>query len=122
MWALAAAPLVFLMLVVGLRTAANDHERLNCVEAGGALSTQTGTLRRVSRQQMYLVNERWIRITLGCGGKHRLQCLRENPGVEALEQHVGEPVQVDFCGTHVVGYTVAGQSYRHGQPVVAGAR
>ncbi len=86
------------------------------------VTTQTGTLRRVSRYQMYVVNERWTRITLGCGDKYRLQCLRENPGVEALEQHVGEPVQVEFCGKHVVGYTVAGRSYRHGQRVGAGGR
>lgn len=121
-WALAAAPLVFLMLVVGLNTASNDHERLTCEASGMPITTQTGTLRRVSRQQMYVVNERWMRITLGCGGKYRLQCLRENPGVEALEQHVGEPVQVEFCGKHVVGYTVAGQTFRHGQPVAAGGR
>jgi hypothetical protein len=120
-WALAAAPLVFLMLVVGLNSASNDHERLNCEASGTPITTQTGTLRRVSRQQMYVVNERWMRITLGCGGKYRLQCLRENPGVEALEQHVGEPVQVAFCGKHVVGYTVAGQTFRHGQLVGAGA-
>lgn len=120
-WALLAAPLVFVMLVVGLNTASNDRERLNCLSTGTPITTQTGTLRRVSRYQMYLVNDRWMRITLGCGGKYRLQCLRENPGVEALEQHVGEPVQVEFCGKHVVGYTVAGRSYRHGQPVGAGA-
>jgi len=120
-WALLAAPLVFVMLVVGLNTASNDHERLTCLSTDTPVTTQTGTLRRVSRYQMYLVNERWTRITLGCGGKYRLQCLRENPGVEALEQHVGEPVQVEFCGKHVVGYTVAGRSYRHGQPVAAGA-
>lgn len=120
-WALAAAPLVFVMLVVGLNTASNDHERLSCLSTDTPVTTQTGTLRRVSRYQMYLVNERWTRITLGCGGKYRLQCLRENPGVEALEQHVDEPVQVEFCGKHVVGYTVAGRTYRHGQLVVAGA-
>lgn len=119
-WALVAAPLVLVMLVVGLNTASNDHERLNCLSTNTHVTTQTGTLRRVSRYQMYVVNERWTRITLGCGGKYRLQCLRENPGVEALEQHVGEPVQVEFCGKHVVGYTVAGRSYRHGQRVSGG--
>jgi hypothetical protein len=119
-WALAAAPLVFLMLLVGLNTASKDRERLNCEASGTPITTQTGTLRRVSRQQMYLVNERWTRITLGCGGKYRQQCLRENPGIEALEQHVGQPVQVVFCGQQVVGYTVAGQTFRHGQRVGGG--
>lgn len=109
------------MLVVGWRTTVNDHERLNCLSTDTPVTTQTGTLRQVSRYQMYVVNERWTRITLGCGGKYRLQCLRENPGVEALEQHVGEPVQVELCGTHVVGYTVAGQTFRHGQRAVGGA-
>lgn len=119
-WAVAVAPLAFVMLVVGLNSASNDHERLNCEASGTPITTQTGTLRRVSRQQMYVVKERWMRITLGCGGKYRQQCLRENPGVEALEQHVGEPVQVAFCGKHVVGYTVAGQTFRHGQLVGGG--
>ena len=121
-WALAIAPLVAFMAWLGLRTAGNDHERLNCLASGAPLSTQAGTLRRSGRYQMYLVNERWTLITPGCGGKYRLQCLRENPGVEALERHVGEPVQVEFCGTHVVGYTVAGQTYRDGQWVRAGGR
>lgn len=121
MWALLAAPLVFVFLVVGLNSAFNELDRLNCLSTGTPITTQAGTLRRVGRYQMYLVNDRWMRITMGCGGKYRLQCLRENPGVEVLEQHVGEPVQVEFCGKHVVGYTVAGQTFRHGQPVGVGA-
>lgn len=120
-WALLAAPLVFVFLVVGLNSAFNELDRLNCLSTGTPITTQAGTLRRVGRYQMYLVNDRWMRITMGCGGKYRLQCLRENPGVEVLEQHVGEPVQVEFCGKHVVGYTVAGQTFRHGQPVGVGA-
>jgi hypothetical protein len=114
-----AAPIVFVMLVVGLNTASNDHERFNCLSTDTPVTIQTGTVGRVGQSQLYVVNDRWLRITLGCGGKYRLQCLRENPGVEALEQHMGKPVQVEFCGKHVVGYTVAGQSYRHGQPVAA---
>lgn len=120
-WILSLGPLIGLLLMLGLRTAASDNERLNCLSTDTPVTTQAGNVGRVGQYQMYVVNERWLRITLGCGGKYRLQCLRENPGIEALEQHVGQPVQVEFCGHHAVGYTVGGQSYRYDQPVVAPA-
>ncbi len=109
------------MGVLGLRTTASDQERLNCLATDKPVTTHTGTVGRMGQHQLYVVNERWLRITLGCGGKYRLQCLRENPGVEALEQHVGQPVQVEFCGKQVVGYTVGGQSYRYDQPLATQA-
>jgi len=109
-------PMAGLMLWLGLRTVGNDQDRLNCVASGGALRIQEGTLRRAGLH-WYVVDERWTLVTQGCNGKYRLQCLRENPGVEALEQHLSERIEVEFCGPHVVGYTVAGRSFRHGQPL-----
>jgi hypothetical protein len=120
-WVLGLGPLIGLSLVVGLRTASSDHERLDCLSTDTPVTTQMGTVGRVGQYQLYVVNKRWLRITLGCGGKYRLQCLRESPGIEALEQHVGQPVQVEFCGPHAVGYTVGGLSYRYDQPVAAQA-
>lgn len=119
MWltgAVVALPMVCLMVWLGLRTENRDQARRACLAAGTPLRTLEGTLRSAG-PDFYVVGERWTLISHGCNGKYRLQCLRQNPGVEALERHLGQPVQAQFCGPYPVGYRIAGQAYRLGQPV-----
>lgn len=111
-----AAPLGVLMLWLGLRTAASDERRLNCLDRGGAEAFHQGVVRQGGPHLYWVSGERWSLLTQGCRGKYRAQCLSENPGVQALEQNLGQPVQVQTCDGQVVGYTVAGQRFRHAQP------
>ena len=115
--AMVVAPLALLVLWLGLRTASTDAQRLDCLAQGGAVQVRQGLLRQ-GGPHLYLVDSgRWSLITQGCRGKYRAQCLDDNPGVRALEQHMGQAVAVEYCDQHVVGYTVSGQRFRHNQPV-----
>jgi hypothetical protein len=117
--AMVVTPFAVLMLWLGLRTASTDAQRLDCLAQGGSVQVRQGLLRQ-GGPHLYLVESgHWSLITQGCRGEYRAQCLDDNPGVGALEHHLGQRVDVEYCDAHVVGYTVSGQRFRHGQPVSA---
>jgi hypothetical protein len=114
---LVVVPLAASMIGLGLHTAASDARRLGCLDQGGAVQVHHGEIRQGGPHLYRVEGDRWSLITQGCRGKYRGQCLSDNPGVQALEQNLGQPVQVQTCDGQVVGYTVAGRRYRHAQPV-----
>ena len=112
---LVVAPLAALMLWLGLRTATSDERRLHCLDRGGRVENHQGVVRQGGPHLYWVEAERWSLLTPGCRGRYRAQCLSDNPGVRVLEQNLGQPVQVETCDGQVVGYTVAGQRFRHAQ-------
>lgn len=112
-----AAPLLALVVWLGLRTASIDAAARDCAVRTSQTEVRHGKLHTAGRHLYVVVEGRWALITQGCQGKGRSACLDASPGIGMLEQQMGQPVTVELCQGQVTGYTVAGRRYRNHQPV-----
>ncbi len=77
-----------------------------CAAPNAPITQVDGVVRRAG-SDFFVQSTQWQRISGVCPeGRHREACLQRNPGVRALEAHVGKPVTVEFCLGQPVSYTL----------------
>ena len=82
-----------------------------CAAPGRPITRVEGVVRRAG-SDFFVQSTQWHRISGVCpDGRHREACLQRNPGVRALEIHLGKPVTVEFCLGQAVSYTLDRHRY-----------
>lgn len=82
----------------------------SCVKGAGEMRVVEGVIRQAG-DKLYVQSQRWQWLDIACPAKGHVQCLQNNPGIEALENHVGQAVRAEFCGDHPIAYTVTGRRF-----------
>lgn len=108
-----AAPLALLLAFVLWSTGQRRNDLAACLAAGTPRTVAQGLLRQAGADFFVQSDGSWRRITHACAGRMRSECLQHCPGNAALEQHLGQPLRVEFCGAHAVAFELAGRRYAH---------
>jgi hypothetical protein len=61
----------------------------------------------------YVFSDRWKFIINTCmEGRGAATCHKKNPGIVVLEENIGKPVSVEYCGDKAITYYLADVQYK----------